>query len=301
MDPQIAAAGQKLCAAWTTAGTDAWGSGPIATALSADGGQTWVPGPNPADDGSTTGHGFIDLAADREGNFHLTWLDGRDGAQGLRYASSRDAGCTWSANVTLKTGTCECCANRLAVGAGGEVGILFRDKGPRDMAAALSRDGGQRWLAPMRVGAFGWNFEGCPHVGGGLAFAGDKLHAVVWTGQREHAGVHYLGSAQRGETWSPPRRLGDATASHPDLAAGSAGEVAAAWDSPAGEHSLIQAALSRDGGATWSTPARLSPPAANASHPLIVPTSAGFRVFWTERPEAKPALWRSAPLKPRES
>src|SRR5688500_455378 len=59
MDVQIAAAGDKIVAVWPTAGTDKMGRGPMATAISGDGGRTWRAGPNPADDRLTIGHSFI--------------------------------------------------------------------------------------------------------------------------------------------------------------------------------------------------------------------------------------------------
>ena len=91
MDAQIAASGEKLVAVWPTAGNDKMGRGPMATAISGDGGKTWRAGPNPADDGTLGGHSFIDVAADDRGTFHLVWLDSREGAsKGLRYARSND-------------------------------------------------------------------------------------------------------------------------------------------------------------------------------------------------------------------
>jgi hypothetical protein len=43
-DPQIIARGDTLVALWTEPGTSAWGSGPLATARSDDGGRTWSAG-----------------------------------------------------------------------------------------------------------------------------------------------------------------------------------------------------------------------------------------------------------------
>lgn len=54
---------------------------------------------------------------------------------------------------------------------------------PRDMALIRSSDQGASWQPVGMVGDFWWRFEGCPHIGGGLAQAGDEqLNAVVWTG-----------------------------------------------------------------------------------------------------------------------
>jgi hypothetical protein len=138
---------------------------------------------------------------------------------------------------------------------------------------------------PVRVGAFDWKFEGCPHVGGGLTFAMGEhpaMHAVVWTGNADRAGVYHLTSHGDGATWSKPHRLGEETASHPDLAVSGAGRVAAVWDESQAGVSSILASESRDGGGTWSAPVKLSGASNSASHPRIVAVPEGFRAFWTE-------------------
>lgn len=296
-DPQIASAGQRLVAVWMSKGTGYFDSGPMVTALSSDGGKTWQPGPNPADDQSTGGHGFIDIAADAAGTFYLTWLDSRDGKQGLRFSRSTDGGKSWSPNQTLKAGSCECCSNAVAVGRDGAIGILFRDGSPRDMNLTLSTDGGAQWAPPRPVGNFGWQFNGCPHVGGGLAFSPSALHAVVWTGLSDRSGVHYLSSPDRGQTWSKLHRLGSSAASHPDIATSPDNQhIAAVWDEHTAEGPAIWCARSKDGGVTWSVPTQISKTGASATHPRVVATGSGFRAFWTVSIGDNPATWVSAPL-----
>ncbi len=297
MDAQVASAGEKLVAAWTQAGTDKWGSGPIVIAVSSDAGKTWKAGANPADDGSTEGHGFMDLAAGGDGVFHATWLDSRDGRQGVRYARSTDGGLTWSKNVTVKSASCECCLNTLALGSSGEVAILFRDGGPRDMGFALSKDGGRTWKPAAPVGRFKWEFQGCPHVGGGLVFSPGQssvMHSLVWTGMNDGAGVYLLSSANGGEQWSPPQRCGGAGASHPDLAARADKRVAIVWDEARDGVSEILCSISNDNGLAWSSPTILSKPGGRASNPRVVATVKGFRVFWTQTKGGAPATVGSA-------
>ncbi|MDB6172670.1 MAG: exo-alpha-sialidase [Chthoniobacteraceae bacterium] len=298
MDAQLAAAGDHLVAAWTTAGTDQWGSGAMTTALSEDGGRRWHAGPNPADDGSTTGHGFIDMAADNSGHFHLTWLDSRDGKQGLRYARSDSAGKSWSPNTTLKAATCECCPNRIVAGVDGELAILFRDGNPRDMQLVRSPDSGRHWLPPAATGAFDWQFNGCPHVGGGLAITGEGtssiLHTLSWTGKVERVGVYHIAIPNGGQPGSEPKQLGDSTASHPDLAAAGQGRIAAVWDSR--ETSGIWGSTSTDAGRNWSEPKRLSSIDTPATHPRVISTGKGFRVFWTEETAEGAMVWATAVL-----
>jgi hypothetical protein len=296
MDAQLAASGTKLIALWGTAGTGLFGSGPIATARSADGGATWQPGPNPADDGLTTGHGFVDIAADSAGTFHLVWLDSRDGKQGLRYAQSKDGGKSWSKNATLKSETCECCWNTLALGADGSVHALFRDKNPRDMAVISSPDHGARWSDPAKVGRFNWDFTGCPHVGGGLLVRGSTLHALVWTGATSHNGAYHLASPDQGQSWSAPQRLGDADARRGDLATASSQSLAAVWDRVSDGESTVLASTSANGGQTWTEPKQLSTKGVNAAYPRVVAVSGSYRVFWTESATGQPGTWKSAAL-----
>lgn len=296
MDAQIAASGAKLVALWNRPGTGFNGRGPMATALSTDGGATWQTGPNPADDGLPSDHSFVDCAADAAGVFHLVWLDSRGGPKGLRYANSRDGGKSWSKNATLKAETCECCWNTLAVGAEGRLHVLFRDKNPRDMAVISSADNGARWGEPAKVGSFNWEFQGCPHVGGGLLARGAQLHALVWTGAAGNAGTYHLTSGDEGRTWSAPQRLGDADARRGDLASRSASHVAAVWDRVADGESVILGAVSNDAGKTWSAPRRLSDGSSHAAYPRVIATAAGYRVFWTESGKDRPGVWRTIPL-----
>lgn len=295
-DPQVAARGERVVALWTRPGSSRFGSGPLATAVSDDGGRTWREGPNPADDGSQDGHGYADLAVDAAGRFHAVWLDSRDGGQGLRAARSADGGATWSANATLDGRTCECCWNELLATGRQGVRVIYRDKDPRDMAVAASDDGGGSWKRLGPAGSFRWAFEGCPHVGGALAQTGRaQLHALAWTGEDTHAGLYVLDSSDGGGTWGPPRRVGSERAHRGDLAA-AAKTLAAVWDEPGDTGRGVYAALSMDAGRTWAAPRRLSDPAWNAGFPVVVASGSRFRAFWTESQGDAPARWQSTEL-----
>lgn len=308
MDPQIAASQDRVLAVWQTRGTGFMDGGPMATALSEDGGRTWQSAANPADDGDSGGHGFIDLAAD-SGGFHVVWLDDRGGSRGLRAAFSEN-GRDWFDNVTIDSETCECCWNALASAPGGGMYVLYRDKRPRDMAVALSSDLGVTWKRMGWVGDFIWNFDGCPHVGGGLAFTADAfrntiLHAAVWTGRTDMTGVYYMKSIDGGRYWSRSKRyiprhpraavtrMGDTTAKYPDIAADPAGRLCVVWTEYVDNHHTVVAAISENAGATWSPAKHLSEPGADAAHPKVLRTSRGFQVYWTEYSADRKGNWRS--------
>jgi hypothetical protein len=278
-EPQIAAVGDRLVALWTRPGGNRFGKGPLGTALSADGGATWTAGPNPADDGREDGHAFADLAADEAGTLFLAWLDSRDGAQGLRTAVSHDSGRTWARNASPDARSCECCWNRVTAAGKDGAYVLYRDRDPRDMALAVTRDAGGEWTRRGSVGSFGWQFEGCPEVGGGLVARKGRLDAVVWTGETSRQGVYALGSTDDGRTWTPPVPLGSKAARSPDLARSGSG-LEALWE----EKGAVFGGHSQDDGRSWTTPERLSRDGVRAVHPYVVTTGEDrFLAVWTER------------------
>jgi hypothetical protein len=282
-DAQIAARGDTLLAVWSVPGTGWGGSGPLAGAVSSDGGMTWTAAGTPSDSGLTTGHGFVDLHAGA-GGFHAVWLDGRDKAQGLRYARSVD-GKKWSANETIAAKTCECCWNTLFE-QHGALHVLYRAGNPRDMElAVLEKDA---WRKKGAVASFGWHVKGCPETGGALAATADgTVHALAWTGKEGHLGLHVV--SQHAAGWTAPRRLGTSDAQHGDLAANGR-TLAAAWD----EAGSVLASVSPDG-RQWSAP-RVLAAGTNALNPRIVAAGTGFMVFWTEAGADGGRVLRSEPL-----
>ena len=271
-DAQVASRGATVLAVWSVPGTGWGGSGPLASALSRDGGATWSPGGNPSDSGLTTGHGFTDLAADAAG-FHAVWLDSRARTQGLYYARSAD-GAKWLRNAAIAPATCECCWNSLLL-QGDQVHVMYRAKDPRDMVIATLAGAG--WRQRGAVASFDWRIKGCPETGGGLVASGDKLHALVWTGREKKTGL-YVTTADAALQWGPPRQLGSEKAQHGDLAAGGS-RLAAAWD----ETGAIYYATTQDAGGRWSAPRQLAAPAASATNPRVASAGDAFLIWWTQQ------------------
>jgi BNR repeat-like domain len=285
-DIQLTAKGSKLLAVWQSKG-ELPGMGPLVSAYSLDNGKTWNLGTNPAvinaGDQSHT-----DLITDEHGNFHAIWLEDpqENGYQSLRYARSSDNGKHWGQALTLDDSTCSCCWNTFALSPKNELNILYRDMKPRDMSLLQSKDEGKTWKWVSTVGEFGWKFDGCPHVGGSLAYARisdtTQLHSLVWTGVEQHAGLYYLSTENNGVNWTTPQKLGN-TAIHGDIA-GLDGDLAAIWDEMEADGTSIFYAKSNNGGATWTTPRRLTKTSSAATHPRLVATKHGFLALWTEKP-----------------
>ena len=283
-DPQVASNGRQVVAVWASAGRGFRGSGPMVTALSSDGGKTWKRGPNPADDDRHDGHGFADIAA-RDGRFHLTWLDSRSGAQGVRYARSADGGATWSANMSV---------NRRAANAAG-----IRCS-PRPTAACIcsfaararatwasrrrattadvenARAGRRVQLADRRVSAHRRRARADRQ-------GASRTPACAWYGPAKpgERGVHYLSSSDGGATGAHARGSAASYAQRADLAArgrrARGGVGRNGRPDRRGVHLALEQRRRR-----WTKPMRLSSESASATYPRIVATGSDFIVLWTE-------------------
>jgi len=289
-DVQIAASGDNLVAIWQTKG-ELPSMGAMVSRYSHDGGKTWHAGTNPAVDNNGD-QSHIDVIADKQGFFHAVWLADpeENGYQSLRYARSIDGGEHWQASQKLDDSTCSCCWNTLAVSPSGELNILYRDMKPRDMALMQSSDNGVTWRRTSTVGAFNWQFDGCPHIGGGLAIGEDNaLYSSVWTGLENKSGLYTLHSSDNGKTWSTPLAIGN-LASHSDIAINKQ-QLTVIWDEREPDGSSIFSAQSKDGGISWSTARRLSATGIMATHPRIISTQHGFLAMWTEKHNKQPSQW----------
>jgi BNR repeat-like domain len=289
-DLQFVAKGNNLLAVWQGKG-ELPGMGPMVSAYSQDNGLTWTIGTNPAANNAGD-QSHIDLIADQHGNFHAVWLEDpeENGYQSLRYTRSVDWGKHWEMATTLDDSTCSCCWNTLALSPENELSILYRDMKPRDMALLQSYDDGKTWRNVSTVGEFGWQFDGCPHVGGSLAYTGadnpKQLHGLVWTGQEDKSGLYSLSSKNNGNCWSEPQKLGNA-AIHGDIASVD-GDLVAIWDEMEPDGTGIFYAKSEDEGLTWLSPTRLATASNGATHPRLVATKHGLLALWTEKPKKQP-------------
>jgi hypothetical protein len=238
---------------------------------------------------AATGPGFrFPAVAAGADAFHVVWIYASGEERSLRHArlGFADPRGSWSENVVVDPQICACCWNELRVGDDGTLCALYRDVKPSDMAMATSTDGGATWHPAGLPGPFGWQFDGCPHVGGGLASVADSKGrpqwlATVWTGAGKSAGAYTTSQTGAGD-WSKPAALG-AGGRNTDLAVSAKSGVAlAVWDQNGGEAGqTVLGAFSRDGGKTWDAPQQLSRPGQNAAYPRVVPSRDSFVVAWT--------------------
>ncbi|MEX2381016.1 MAG: sialidase family protein [Opitutales bacterium] len=290
-DPRLAVSGDLLMAAWTARGEGPWGSGALAAGISSDGGKTWKAAPAPVAPGAgpEAGYRFPATAAD-EHAFHAVWIHAEGEERSLRYAQLPFGEDRWSEPVVIDPHICACCWNTLTISEDGALVALYRGQDPSDMGLAISRDRGGSWDVSGPVGAFDWDFNGCPHVGGGLAAgpgAGGAMSilASVWTGHPEHAGGYLLRSEDSGRSWERTGELGRGSQKgrNTDLAIGTGALATVAWDQPVEDESgqAIFIATSDNAGSSWDVPLRLSPLNERATHPRVLVIGNRALVFWT--------------------
>jgi hypothetical protein len=284
-DVQLVAKGQNLVAVWQTQG-EIPNSGALVSVYSHDAGKTWQMGKNPAVD-NTGDQSHVDLIADKKGNFHIVWLADpeENGYQSLRYARSMDNGENWQKPSKLDDSSCSCCWNTLAISPNDELHVLYRDMNPRDMTLLSSNDNSTSWQSKKTVGKFDWNFDGCPHVGGGIAFdENNAFYASVWTGEPSKSGLYVMNSVTNLLV-----KIGK-NATHSDIAV-LENRVVVVWDEMIAEGTGIFSAQSIDKGTTWSMPRRLSANGTNSTHPRIIVNENNVLIFWTEKQPKQSSQW----------
>jgi hypothetical protein len=276
--------GQEILAAWE-------GSGDIRFARSTNFGRSFGP-PLTLNDGPEKAHqSFLHMDSGPDGSVAVAWLDFRDAEISLYAAVSRDRGATWSSNVKVAGAVCPCCRPALAVGPDGAVACLWRHVYPtnvRDLACAVSRDGGKTWSAPVRVAVDHWVLEGCPHSGPSAVFAGGELAAVWYTGAGTRASLRLSRSADFGATWSAAVEIQGPylDANHPHLIA-AFGDLFAIFQardgSEEGGWGPARARVARL--VSGRAPERMTLPSAGAAvnYPRLAAGSAGrLYATWTE-------------------
>lgn len=139
-------------------------------------------------DNTPTEHGFVTLKPYKESSFFVTWLDGRNTAQGGEH-EHRGSMTVRTAEVLvtgeihgealLDSRTCDCCQTTAAITKNGPV-VLYRDRSEeevRDIGIVRLVDG--QWTAPKSIHTDNWKINGCP-VNGPKADALGNALAVAW-------------------------------------------------------------------------------------------------------------------------
>ncbi len=275
----------------------------VKIARSADGGRTFSAPRELQAPGAAGDRGWPALAVDRSGRSHAIWLDhrglaaggdaphhGHDGvAMAQRSALYYAPGAGAPTEREVAKGVCYCCKTALAATTGGTLIAAWRHVYPgnlRDIAYAVSPDGGRTFTAPRRVSEDGWRLEGCPDDGPAIAAGPDESVHLVWptlVGDADpHKAVFY--ARARNGRFGPRVRVSGAgeNAAHPQIAAAANGSVAVLWDRIVEGRRRVFISWKAGGDAGgFGAPAAISE-AASASYPAAAFSDDVLVAVWTE-------------------
>ena len=258
--PRVVLKGGSMTVVWVSKRSGVSG---IRAAQSGDGGLTFGKARTISPDGVTGARGWESAAIDDAGVVHAAWLDGR-------HASSPSSPAP-TAGKTPSHG---------AKHAHGDM--------RQDIVHAMWREGEPVVETPVADNV-------CFCCKTGVAARGDAVY-VVWRhlfpgGVRD---IAIARSNDRGRTFSPPVRVSaddwkiDACPDDgPAIAIDGKGAIHVVWPTLLQEagtpHMAIFAAVSRDGGATFSPRTRVDDSKTGASHPRVAVSAAGERaIAWDE-------------------
>lgn len=320
MPPRVAliprgASEPEVAVVWTVKGDKAWR---LLLARSSDGVRSFgasevVPGTD-----GPGNRGWESVAVDPQGRVVVAWLDHRElesdksaandkGAQGpMRHAthhsgeSERKAGLSQLYVTTvgaraprgIARSVCYCCKTSL-VADGKDVYAVWRHVFPgneRDIAMAISRDGGTRFAAPVRVSGDRWKFDGCPDNGPALAIDGSRRAHVLWVTPKAGGDVSqmelYHAATRDGRTFTARTRIPTrGLPGHAQAAAEPNGDLVVAWDEiGGGARRVMMGRVSVDPAGRARFAPLSAPEPGEGHHPVVASTAAGTLVAWVRRP-----------------
>jgi Cu/Ag efflux protein CusF len=297
--PRVAVTATEVAVIWPSKRT---GTAAIRMARSKDGGRTFSHALTLHDPLLEGARGWPSLAFGPDGLLHAVWLDGRNAQRVAMDRSAMQHGGSPRQDVyaavidpdnkvteaQLATKVCFCCKTAVAVGSANRVFAAWRHIFPggiRDIAMAVSADGGRQFGPLARVSEDGWEIAACPEDGPALAFdATETIHAVWPTvlSQGRPQKVVFYASTRDGRTFTPRLRLsasGQDEAAHPQIAAGKSGDVAAVWDEPHGSMRLVIFRTVWPGGQLGI--GRSLNASITGAYPVVAGVADGFLVAWT--------------------
>jgi hypothetical protein len=285
------------------------------TARSKDGGRTFgdvatVPGSAAAGN-----RGWLSITAQPDGQVAIIWLDHREMAsasdaavshEGAGHTSHGQADGAARAQLSklrigwvdgadrsreLTGGVCYCCKTAVTTDSNGALYTAWRHVYPgnvRDIAFAVSRDGGASFTPPGRVSEDKWVLDGCPENGPAIAVNSAREIHIVWptlmsAGATEDPTLAlFIASSSDGQRFTARHRLPtEGTPYHPQLAINGSGDVLVVWDELRGGQRHIVAARSAASEVEAKVFSReeLTAP---GSDPAVAAAGPGFVVGWTD-------------------
>ena len=202
----------RLLANWMTKSAASTYAYDVILAQLSDDSKIWSEPFSPHNDKTPTEHGFVSMQPLSNGNFAVSWLDGRemaeDGPMTLRFATINTAGEVTN-QALLDNRVCDCCQTSMTIAADGSILVAYRDRSDeeiRDMSIVRYAD--SAWSSPVSIANDGWNIAGCP-VNGPVLTSNESLVAASWftMGADSKAKVLCAFSDDFGKSFGHPIRI----------------------------------------------------------------------------------------------
>jgi hypothetical protein len=262
--------------------------------------------------------GWQAAAVDRNGHVDVVWLDHRELARqdGMvasthhQHGGSPDAkpdGVAMAQKSKLFVaavdgslaphavtgGVCYCCKTALAAGADGSLYAAWRHVYPgniRDIAFALSRDGGRAFADPVRVSEDKWELEGCPDDGPAMAVDARKRIHIVWPTLATDAAAEptialFYATSSDGRRFSERERIPtEGMPHHPQVVIAGDGTLSVAWDElMRGTRRAAVAQAGPDAAGLSRFTRRVVSDADSAIYPVVASVEGATLVAWTSK------------------
>jgi hypothetical protein len=273
---------------------DAPRAGDFRYTRSTDGGRTWSAARFVHRDTTAgVGHSFGDLARLPDGTVGAVWLDeklpGREGRT-VKFARLGVDG-RFGPDVLVDSSACQCCRTALTAAPDGTVYLAYRDllsDGSRDIACAVSTDGGRHFTTPQPVRADGWRVNACPHSGPQVVATASETFVTWFSGKEGEAGVRLAKVGQPAWVQAPLGR----TTKAPQLAALADGRLVLCWEEwvgagPDSQRKIGLAVFDEHRRATVSYP---SAEGERAAQPTLLAADRGLLLAYVRTGEDEPRL-----------
>lgn len=306
---------------WTTKGSEGT---KLLQATSTDGGRTFTPSALVPGSDAPGNRGWEGVGAGPGGRFFSVWLDHRKMAPpqqmkmaGEHHHEGSPASAASAASAAAPTdgvamaqlsqlyvtsldgvvapkgitgGVCYCCKTAIAAGPGNSLFLAWRHvyaSNMRDIAFAVSRDGGKTFASPVRVSEDKWQIEGCPDDGPSMVVDASGSVHIVWPSVVTEKGgpvkALFYATSRDGRAFSPRRRLPtEGQANHPQLAIDGAGALAVSWDESGSGSRTLASAIGRPDAAGAMQFARTAQAREIGTYPVVVSVRpGGWLRAWT--------------------
>ncbi len=220
---------------------------------------------------------------DAGGNINVVWAHSPDiSFTDIFFSRSTDGGATFSTPKNLSNNTGDSSGPQIAVDVSGNISVVWADTtSPNaDIFFSRSTDGGTTFSTPKDLSN---------NTGGIFSFAllfpqiavdASGNINVVWANNT--LTIFFSRSTDGGATFSTPKNLSNAGGSfQPHIAVDGSGKINVVWRGSTPGNADIFFSRSTDGGATFSTPQKLSNNTGESELPqMVVDSSGNINVVW---------------------